>query len=218
MSLPRQPRWVPADRLHLAGVPAGWRVWLLDSGSLTTHVMHRCPDGFHVRVLREFWRRARRDEAHALRMRPDVLVRVREVVLHCHRTPMVVARTVMPRSSLRGRQQRLIGTGRRPLGALLFADRSMHRGRFSICRTTLAQAGLPVVTGRNLPVRGRRAVFHLGSGPLLVAEFFLPGLGIDQADAPRRRTGSGCMARHDRGASGAGIMLRSPRSNGLDWP
>jgi len=176
MMLPREPRWRTADRLLRARLPTAVRGWLLDEASLTRHVEDLCPGRFHVRVLREGWRAPRADERCVLRLPPRTRVRIREVALHCGPQPLVLARTVMPATSLRGRQQRLIGIGRQPLGAVLFADRSMRRGPFAVCRTTLAQAGLPVVARGNELVYGRRALFHLGNGPLLVAEFFLPAL------------------------------------------
>lgn len=126
--------------------------------------------------MRQYWRSARADEAAALGITSGRRVRIREVMLCCGREPLVLARTVLPAASLRGRQRRLLAAGRRPLGAMLFADRSMRREAFALCRTRLAQAGFPVVMDHDGPVYARRAVFRLGRGPVLVAEYFLPTL------------------------------------------
>lgn len=176
MTPTREPRWHRADRLHRRRVPAHVRPWLLVGGSLTAHVRALCPGGFGLRVLRQRRARPRPDEARALRLDPAALVLLREVALCCGERPLVIARTVIPLTSLRGRQRRLAGLGRRPLGALLFADRSTRRGPLAIARLDLRQAGVHGAPRGLGPVWGRRAVFRLGGAPLLVAEFFLPAL------------------------------------------
>lgn len=188
-NVPRQPRWQAADRLRRGRLPRNVRHWLLAADSLTDHLQAHCPGRFRVRPLRQYWRPARADEAATLDIAGASRVRVREVALCCGTRPMVLARTVLPVTSLRGRQRRLLGAGRRPLGAMLFADRSMRREAFTLCRTRLAQAGFPVVLDRDGPVHARRAVFRLGRGPLLVAEYFLPTLidGVATSVTLRRK-------------------------------
>lgn len=188
-SVPRRPHWQAADRLRRARLSRDDRHWLLAADSLTDHLRAHCPGRFRVRPLRQYWRPARADEAATLGIARGSRVRVREVALYCGSLPMVLARTVLPVTSLRGRQRRLLGAGRRPLGAMLFADRSMRREGFALCRTRLAQAGLPVVLAGDRPVHARRAVFRLGRGPVLVAEYFLPTLLAAAATpaTPRRQ-------------------------------
>jgi chorismate--pyruvate lyase len=149
---------------------------VLAEGSLTAHVRARCPDRFRLQVLRQRRGRPRLDEARALGLDPRRPALLREVALCCGDEPLVVARTVIPSATLQGPRQRLARLGTRPLGALLFADRSARRGPLDIAYLTLPQAGVerpPRGAGR---VWGRRAVFHLGGAPLLVSEFFLPAL------------------------------------------
>ena len=172
----RNPQWHRADRLHRARVPAAVRAWLFAPGSLTAHVRARCPQRFHLRVLRESLAPPSPDERRALRLPPGRRTRIREVALCCAGEPLVVARTIIPLSSLRGRQSRLAGLGRRPLGALLFADRSTRREPYEIARLALRQAGIATPPRVPRPVWGRRAVYRLGGVPLLVCEFFLPAL------------------------------------------
>jgi chorismate--pyruvate lyase len=176
MTPTRNPHWHPADRLQRGRVPAEVRAWLFAGGSLTAHVRARCPERFQLRILRQRVASPRRDEARLLGIPRHGRALVREIELCCGTQPLVVARTIIPLASLRGRQRRLAGLGRRPLGALLFADRSARREPYQIARLTLRQAGLaqPPVVGA--PVWGRRAVFRLGGAPLLVSEFFLPVL------------------------------------------
>lgn len=174
MTPSRNPYWYRADRLHRGRVPPEVRAWLFAEGSLTAHVRARCQGGFHLRILRQRVAPPWRDEARLLGLAPEARALVREIELCCDTRPLVVARTIIPLASLRGRQQRLAGLGRRPLGALLFADRSARRGPYQIARLTLRQAGIAQPPPVAAPVWGRRAVFRLGGAPLLVSEFFLP--------------------------------------------
>jgi len=176
MSLPRNPRWHTVTPLMRRRLPDAARDWVLSTGSLTAGVRERCPDAFRLRVLRQRWARPRPDEAAALRLRPGRRAMLREVALCCGDRPLIMARTVIPAASLRGRQARLAALGRRPLGELLFRDPSTQRGAFEVAYLTLAQAGLAAGPWRDVGVWGRRAVFRIGGVPLLVSEFFLPPL------------------------------------------
>lgn len=176
MTPTREPRWHRADRLHRRRVPAHVRPWLLVTGSLTAHVRALCPGDFRLRVLRQRRACPRPDEARALRLGYPGRVLLREVALCCGERPLVIARTVIPLSSLRGRRRRLAGLGRQPLGELLFADRSTRRGALAIARVDLRQAGVRDTPRGQGRVWGRRAVFRIGGAPLLVAEYFLPAL------------------------------------------
>ncbi len=174
--LARAPRWHRATRLQRDRIPAEQRAWLLAEGSLTGHVRAICPGRFGLQVLREARQGAQADEARALRMARAGPALLREVALHCAGRPLVVARTVVPAATLRGKRQRLARMGSQPLGALLFSDRTARRGPLQLAHLTLRQAGIARPPRLNAPVWGRRAVFHLGGAPLLVSEFFLPDL------------------------------------------
>lgn len=176
MSLPRNTRWRTVTPLLRRRLPLAARDWVLSTGSLTAGVRARCPESFQLRVLRQRWALPHPHEAAALRLEPGRRAMLREVALCCGDRPLIMARTVIPTASLRGRQARLAALGRRPLGELLFHDPSARRGRFAIARLTLGQAGLAAGRRRHTTVWGRRAVFHIGGVPLLVSEFFLPDL------------------------------------------
>lgn len=176
MTLPRNPRWHTVHPLLRRRLPPAARDWVLSTGSLTAGVRARCPGSFQLRVLRQRWARPHAGEAAALGLRPGSRAMLREVALCCGERPLIMARTVIPATSLRGRQARLAALGRRPLGELLFRDPSVQRGPFELAWLSLAQAGLAAGGWRDTVVRGRRAVFRIGGVPLLVSEFFLPAL------------------------------------------
>lgn len=176
MPLPRSPDWHTVTPLLRRRLAPAVRDWLLWDGSLTAGVRGRCPSTFELRVLRQRWSLPHADEAYLLGLRSGRRALLREVALCCGDQPLIMARTVIPAASLRGRQRRLAGLGRRPLGEVLFRDRSVRRDDLAVGRMTLAQAGLAAGRWRDVAVHGRRAVFHIGGVPLLVSEFFLPGL------------------------------------------
>lgn len=158
-------------------IPSGMRDWLFDSASLTRRLQGLCPD-FHVTVTALLRARPMRDEAALLGMRQGGHALVRHVYLRCAGTPVVFARTVIPLSALRGSARRLSHLGNRPLGAVLFSDRSMRRGEMQVAclddRDALYRLAVNGIEERPGDVWGRRSVFYLAGKPLLVSEIFLP--------------------------------------------
>ena len=115
------------------------------------------------------------EERRVLGMRDRQSALIRQVRLYCDETPLVFARTVIPLSTLTGKQRAYGNLGNRPLGALLFADRTMRRDELTV--NCLQQDDrLHAFTLAEDDVWGRRSVFHVGNKPLLVSEYFLPSL------------------------------------------
>ncbi|VAW70108.1 Chorismate--pyruvate lyase [hydrothermal vent metagenome] len=153
------------------------RSWLFDTGSLTARLIDHCDGGFSVKVLSVKRQVPTADEIMALGLIPGKLALIRQVILYCDDRPLVYARTVIPLSSLRGALRGLVLLGNKPLGAVLFADKSMRRKPLEV---TLLKKGHPCYGWTqhkgSEPVWGRRSVFTLKGKDLLVSEFFLPGL------------------------------------------
>ncbi|MBI3576247.1 MAG: chorismate lyase [Gammaproteobacteria bacterium] len=162
-------------------VPAHYLPWLLDTASLTRRLVYTCAGAFRVQLLSQAWERPRLDEALALGMRARDRALVRQVRLLCDERPWVYARTLLPRTTLTGAERRLAHLRSRSLGAVLFADPTMRRGRTEIVRLCPTD-GLYAFAAQPLAappaeIWGRRTVFRLRGKPLLVSEFFLPGIG-----------------------------------------
>ena len=115
------------------------------------------------------------EEASAMSLKNVHSALVRRVLLCCNNQPLVYARTVIPVTTIQGAQRRYANMGNRPLGAMLFADRTMSREAVQV-------ALLPATDKANQytdidePVWGRRSVFRVAGKPLLVSEYFLPEL------------------------------------------
>lgn len=174
----RDAHWRPARRYRRGAVSAELWDWLLDAGSLTRRLRRCCRHGFRVVVRRQVWGRPSPDERRALGMAAAERAWIREVHLLCGDTPWVFARTVLPVSSLRGRERRLSRLGNKPLGAALFADPGLRRGGVEVARLECGHAlfGRAMTTPATAPIWGRRSVFRLRGRPLLVSEIFLPAL------------------------------------------
>jgi len=171
-----QQRWYRRRQLFSRGVPANIQTWLFDPASLTARLKQKCVAGFRVEVLSQTVAKPRLDELRVLGMKTGSYAIVRQVRLCCGHACWVYARTVIPFSTLKGKQRLYANLGVRPLGAMLFADRTMQRDEVMV--TTLGTSQLPEGLGLQAQdaIWGRRSVFRVGGKPLLVSEYFLPAL------------------------------------------
>jgi chorismate--pyruvate lyase len=181
-------RWKPHQSYLRAAIPVRLCGWLLDPASLTLRLQCLCPGSFRVRLLSQGWGSPRLDEAQALGMRHSERAIIRQVHLLCGKRPWVYARTIIPATSMRGKLQRLAHLGTRPLGAMLFADPGMRRGRVELANIKPGEALFRDAT-RHMSrqpgdIWGRRSVFRIADKPLLVSEIFLPEFPADGAARP----------------------------------
>lgn len=172
-------RWHLQSQLLAKQPPAEVQSWLFDHTSLTARLKRRCRK-FEVRLLSQDYQRPAQDEQQILGIRPGRHALIRQVCLYCDGGASVYARTVIPASTLTGRQRIYAKLGTRPLGAMLFADRTMRRDEVMVAEFALAE--LPIaVPGTGQTCWGRRSIFRVGGKPLLVSEVFLPAMFPDPA-------------------------------------
>jgi chorismate lyase len=149
--------------------------WLFDSGSLTSRLINHCNGQFSVKVLSVKRATPTPDEVEALGLKLRNQAIIRQVLLLCDGLPVVYARTVIPVSSLRGALRGIVQLGNKSLGAVLFADKSMHREPMEVTSLKASHKCYAWTQYQgNEPVWGRRSVFRLRNQKLLVSEFFLP--------------------------------------------
>lgn len=160
-------RWSSLRRVSQLHAPVRWRPWLTDRQSLTQHLIAASQGHFKVRLIKQGWGRPTHSEARALNIPPRQLAVIREVQLLGNDQVWVYARSVIPASTLTGRERQLHHVGNRSLGSVLFSDPTMRRGPLQISRLTLSD-------GQS--VWARRSKFYLSGKPLLVCEVFLPAL------------------------------------------
>jgi chorismate--pyruvate lyase len=160
-----------------AAVPERLRTWLFDPRSLTRRLCRACPGAFHVQVENQCWGRPLEAERELLALALRERVLIREVLLTCHGTPWVFARSVFPRQCLRGPQRRLSRLGQQPLGRLLFGNSRMRRVTVNVQPAETD----PAMQERCIAALGRAphdawqrsSVFRRGEQALLVSEIFL---------------------------------------------
>lgn len=175
-----EPQWRQLTALTHEQPPQKLLFWLQDTASLTQRLRDLSRGVFRVAVVAQGWQRPLRSERWALGISDHRLALVRQVVLLCHDRPTVFARTIIPATTLSGKERLLARLGTKPLGERLFADKSMVRGAVEVAVVSahhrlFCAAGLPQARPAKR-IWGRRSLFYLANKPLLVSEFFLPGL------------------------------------------
>ncbi|HSD36428.1 MAG TPA: chorismate lyase [Rhodocyclaceae bacterium] len=162
--------------------------WLTESASLTARITARC-GSLRVALLSQRLGRPHRDEATLLGLRTGEQACLREVLLLADERPVVYARSLLRRESLRGAWVMFGGIGTRPLGAALFADPLIRRGPLSVrrfdqrdarhghVRRQLGQHD-PLYAGVEIgeALWARRSCFVRRGQPLIVCEVFLPAI------------------------------------------
>ncbi|HHJ80974.1 MAG TPA: chorismate lyase [Candidatus Tenderia electrophaga] len=175
-----EPRWRIGHGPRLTDLPDEMAEWLFDAGSLTKRL--RQAGEFRVELLKQQFERPLLCERRALGLDDRAIALVRQVHLYCAGEIKVYARTVMPLSMLHGSSRGLARLGGRPLGEMLFRDKSMRRSPMQIARVDEGDLfyrwGIAGIRGADVEgqIWGRRSVFRLSGQPLLVNEIFLPPL------------------------------------------
>jgi chorismate--pyruvate lyase len=152
---------------------------LLEQGSLTQYLQKFCHDKFCLQLKDQSWKRPMQDESLLLDLKEGEYALIREVLLRCDNTTWVYARSIFPKSTLSGAQRRLATLGRRPLGDILFADRSTIREYVAyaeIPATNMLYRLIDEDDMANSTLWGRRSIFQIQHKPLLVTEIFLPAI------------------------------------------
>ncbi|WP_250656691.1 chorismate--pyruvate lyase family protein [Alkalimarinus coralli] len=174
-------RWHTFRRVPSFYLPNEWRDWILDRGSLTQRLIEASNGNFSVRVVRQAWLQPNRDEALMLGCPMTTRALIREVELLCFGETWVVARSVIPSSTLHGEERQLKALGNRSLGTFLFKSRAMRRGPLQITQASPEHLSMQVGYSLHDPLWGRRSIFYLHEKPLLVSELFLPAVLRSQA-------------------------------------
>ena len=149
--------------------------WLFDASSLTARLVNLCGKDFSVKVISQQWQTIDAEEAAAMSLQDERSAMVRQVFLCCGDRPLVYARTVIPKVTVQGARRRYANMGNRPLGAMLFSDRTMRREEVQVAELPISHETNRYVESDG-PVWGRRSVFRVSGRPLMVCEYFLPEL------------------------------------------
>lgn len=160
----RSYQWIPLSKSRLTESSEWWD-WVADPGSLTKRLKEKSHGNFKVELVEEQWLDNLPLELRALFGPVDKKHRFwsRKVVLSGNNTPWVQAHTLLPEHSLESPLREVMELNVKPLGEYLFS----HPG---LIRTEMD------VTAVGSDTWARRSLFYLFKKPVLVAEFFLPGI------------------------------------------
>lgn len=171
----RAPRW-QKRKSGLRQLPDALQSWLLETGSLTQRLRSLYGQELAVKLLSNHWAPAFIDESRLLEQAAWRYQLVREVVLHANEQPLILARTILPATTIKIAQRHLSHLGNRPLGEVIFAYHDLQRRQRQFSHipskdwSTSLQRAIPI----DQDIWGRRTVYAIHNQPLLVAEFFLP--------------------------------------------
>ena len=155
--------WQDLTHASLQAVPRVWRDWLNDPHSLTERLQETLGQKIAVQVLQDGRHIVEAHEAALLDPRLH-RARVREVFLSVTKDePLVLARSILPKTSSTGLNREILQLGTKPLGEVLFSKKNPP-----ILRRQISYF-------RHLGW-GRRTVYSLRGHPILITEIFLPHL------------------------------------------
>lgn len=181
----RSARWHAPGGLHGdRRPPRALADWLFDPGSLTRALRREFGASLRLQVDGESWRRPGAGEARWLDVSTRHRCLERRVVLLLNGQPVVLGCSLIPCSTLRGRNRRLLRLGARPLGEALFSDRSVQR---RILAVTPMKPGTHPFPGLDQAAWLRHSLFQVNDRPLMVVEAFLPRLVDAPLPAPAHR-------------------------------
>ena len=152
--------------------------WLLEEGSLTQKLKHRCKH-FQVEVLGQGLAPIFDNEFelfHRHHMHTPFQASVREVLLYCDGKPWVFARSLFPLSALQHKNLNLSALGSASLGQSLFDQDDLLRSPFEL---TQLDSEHPVAKlnhslyDASHSLWGRRSLFLTDGQRVLVSEIFL---------------------------------------------
>jgi chorismate--pyruvate lyase len=164
----------------LAGrVPSDLSAWLSHKGSFMQRLKKYGVNTAVIHVLNQSWQYPTPEESEVLKIKPRQLALVREVLIESPASAKwMVARTVLPRATITGKEQQLARLKNRSLGSVLFKDPRLQRGEFELSCLRRGSAWYQkIVTLLALEAEefwARRSVFTLNQKSLLLTEIFSP--------------------------------------------
>jgi len=172
------PRWVE-DRAGLRQtLSEPVQSWTYEPGSLTQRLRSYYGNAVAVKVLHQHWHLPYLTERKLLNQPEQRYCLIREVMLYAHDKPLILARTIIPKETIKVAHRNLSHLGTRPLGEVIFSYPKLERLVLEL--TTVK----PVIWTESAideaqikqPIAGRRTVYAIEHKQMLVSEFFLPAV------------------------------------------
>lgn len=170
------PRWTVNRLGTRRSLPKNLQSWVYESGSLTQRLRAEYGAGVAVKVLFQQWQSPFLTESQRLHLPYHRYSLIREVLLHVGNKPLILARTVLPQTTINVAKHKLSNLGTRPLGEVIFSYPNLVRWETDICCipekiwSTQLKQQVEIADF----VYGRRTVYAIERQPMVVSEFFMP--------------------------------------------
>lgn len=171
-----EPDWFENRQGTRHCLPVSVQSWTYEAGSLTQRLRDFYGNKVAVKILFHQWRTPFLSERRLLRLPEHGYNLAREVMLHADGKPLILARTIIPATTIQVAHRNLSHLGTRPLGEVIFAYPKLERRELDVTRVKPATWSPSVIAeaGIKQPIWGRRTVYAIRHQPMLVSEFFLP--------------------------------------------
>ncbi|EKD53949.1 MAG: hypothetical protein ACD_60C00137G0013 [uncultured bacterium] len=162
-------------------VPAYLHPWILHEGSFMKHLKQKGILDARVQLLNQSWQFPLTDEKQYTGIPNRTYALVREVLILSEDQKWMVARTIVPRQTLTGKQRQLAGLKNRALGSVLFKEPAISRSEFEMTYLPIKNsyhALLKAAGFQDHRLWARRSLFYWQNKPLLLIEIFLPDMKL----------------------------------------
>lgn len=172
----REPLWLENRQGMRHKLPCNVQSWTYESGSLTQRLRNFYGDSVAVKILLQRWHKPFLSERRLLQLPEHQYSLTREVLLHANGKPLILARTIIPVTTIKTAKSNLSQLGNRPLGEIIFSYPKLERIAMDITLIAPSTWNRPVIAeaGINQSIWGRRTVYAIAHKQMLVSEFFLP--------------------------------------------
>ena len=157
-------------------LPDNVQSWTYESGSLTQRLRNFYGNAVAVKVLLQRWHKPFLSERRLLQLPEHQYSLTREVLLHVNGKPLILARTIIPVTTIKAAKRNLSQLGNRPLGEIIFSYPKLERIAMDVALINLSTWTQSAIADAAIDqsIWGRRTVFAIAHKQMLVSEFFLP--------------------------------------------
>lgn len=174
----REPLWLENRSCTRHALPENVQSWVYEPGSLTQRLRDYYGDAIAVKILLQQWNTPFLTERKLLKLPENKYSLIREVLLHADGKPLILARTIIPASTIKVAKSNLAHLGSRPLGEVIFSYPKLERIEMDVALINPPTWTQPAIAEGHIdqPIWGRRTVYAIAQRQMLVSEFFLPGV------------------------------------------
>lgn len=172
----QEPLWIENRPGIRSTIPENVQSWIYEPGSLTQRLRDYYGDAIGVKILLQQWNTPFLTERRQLKLHENKYSLVREVLLHADGKPLILARTIIPATTIKIAKSNLAHLGNRPLGEVIFSYPKLERIEMDVTLIKLPTWNQSAIDEVNIeqPIWGRRTVYGIAQRQMLVSEFFLP--------------------------------------------